>query len=267
MLKAKRLELLERDRRTIAAKVRELRQSRNWTQAELSKQLQMSQNRLSEIERGAGSFTAEQFLLLLRIFNVAASDFVSEPGTPDLQLQNALARLGAPHLQESAQVLPSKHLEEVHDVVREALVDGSPRIISALAPVLVFNASRLKLGKLYSELERLGMERRLAWVVDNTLAAMALLHAEAGSMMSREWARLARMAEIVLQYFLNAIPPPHRGGDLQAAPQILDATIRSERTLREVQRSASEISRRWAIATSLQPADFLQALKAAGAGH
>ena len=62
------LQSLDKDRRRIAAKVRELRQSRNWTQAELSKRLQLSQSRLSEIERGAGSFTAEQFLLLLRLF-------------------------------------------------------------------------------------------------------------------------------------------------------------------------------------------------------
>src|SRR5690606_20715571 len=116
-----------------------------WTQAELSKQLQLSQSRLSEIERGAGSFTAEQLLLLLKLFNVTASDFVSERGDQDLRIQNALARLGASHLQESVEVLPSEHLRDVHAVVREALVDGTPRIVTALAPVLVRNASRLHL--------------------------------------------------------------------------------------------------------------------------
>lgn len=227
----------------------------------------MSQSRLSDLERGAGSFTAEQFLLLLKIFNVAVGDFIGEPGAPDLRIQNALARLGAPHLQANANVLPSEQIEDVHDVVREALVDGSPRIISALAPVLTLNAHRLNLPKLYSALERIGMEHRLAWVVENTLAAMDLFLAESGSK-AREWARLHRMAEVVMQHFLKVIPGPDRdGGATPIPPQILDGTIRSSRTLREVQASASQISKRWGIITTLQPQDFLQALRAARAGH
>lgn len=267
MPKCNPTKLLDKDRREIASRVRELRRARRWTQAELAEQLQMSQSRLSDIEQGAGSFTAEQFLLLLKIFNVAVGDFISEPGAPDLRIQNALARLGAPHLHASANVLPSEQIEDVYDVVREALVEGSPRIISALAPVLTLNAHRLNLPKLYSDLERIGMEHRLAWVVENTLAAMDLFHVESGSKL-REWARLDRVAEVVMQHFLNVIPPPDRGGDATPiAPQILDGTIRSSRTLREVQASASEISRRWGIITTLQPQDFLQALRAARADH
>lgn len=232
----------------------------------------MSQSRLSDIERGTGSFTAEQFLLLLKLFNVTVGDFISEPGATDLRIQNALARLGAPHLHESIGVLPSEQIEDIHDVVREALVDGSPRIISALAPVLTHNARRLNLPRLSSDLERIGMEHRLAWVVENTLAAIELFHAEPGSK-SREWARRDRMAEVVMQHFLKtqhflkAIPASDGGGGASTiAPQILDGTIRSSRTLREVQASASAISRRWGIITTLQPQDFLQALRAARAG-
>ena len=266
-MKPNKLEQLGKMRQEISTRVRELRRARNWTQTELSKRLQMSQSSLSEIERGAGSFTAEQFLLLLKIFNVSVSDFVSDAGAQDLRIQNALTRHGASHLQESDHVLPSEQLEDVHDVVREALVDGSPRIISALAPVLTLNAPRLNLPKLYSYLERIGMERRLAWVVENTLAAMDLLHSESGAR-SRDWARLDRVAEVVMQHFLKVIPAPDRGGgSMPLSPQILDGTIRSPRTLREVQASASEISRRWGIITSLQPQDFLQALKAARADH
>jgi transcriptional regulator with XRE-family HTH domain len=260
------LKQLDENRREIASRVRELRRNRRWTQAQLAEQLQMSQSRLSDIERGAGSFTAEQFLLLLKIFNVAVGDFISEPGAPDLRIQNALARLGAPHLHAVANVLPSEQIEDVHDVVREALVDGSPRIISALAPVLTLNAHRLNLPKLYSDLERIGMEHRLAWVVENTLVAMDLFHAESGSKL-REWTRLDRVAEVVMQHFLNIIPAPDRGSGAPVPPQILDGTIRSSRTLREVQAAASEISQRWGIITTLQPQDFLQALRTARAGH
>ena len=78
---------LAKSRREIADKARELRRLRGWTQAELAKRLQLSQNRLSEIESGDGSFTAEQFLLLLRLFNVAATDFVRDRRDRDLEIQ------------------------------------------------------------------------------------------------------------------------------------------------------------------------------------
>jgi transcriptional regulator with XRE-family HTH domain len=250
-------------RRTIAAKVRELRTSRGWTQAELAKQLQLSQSRLSEIERGDGSFTAEQFLLLLTLFNVGTSQFVRGPDDHGPGIQNALARLGALHLRESVQVLPSEHLEQVHDVVREALIDGSPRIITALAPVLVRNAERLNLDKLYAELEAIGRARRLAWVIDNTLTALQHL-SRGGSTDGHAWSKLYRGAELRLGMFLELVDPAPGG---RLALDILDATVRSKRTLEEVQRAASQPSRRWGIVTSLQPKDFWQALEAAHAGR
>ncbi len=266
MAKANGLETLQKARRQIAAKVRELRQARNWTQAELSKQLQLSQSRLSEIEQGAGSLTAEQFLLLLKLFNVPATDFTNEPGEQDLQIQNALARLGALHIRESPHVLPSEQLEDLKDVVREALVDGSPRILTALAPVLVRHAERLMLPRFFVELRRLGLERRLAWVVENTLAALRLFRKDAGAE-SRKSARSDSIAEMYLQLCLEMLASLDRARDHEVPFDILDATIRSKRTLDEVRSSASEISQRWGIVTSLQVEDFLQALKAARAGH
>jgi transcriptional regulator with XRE-family HTH domain len=262
MARANELEDLVKTRRQIAAKVRALRQARKWTQADLGKWLQLSQNRLSDIERGDGSFTAEQFLLLSKLFNVAPGQFVRESNDPGLVIQNALARLGALHVQESVHVLPSEEIQEVHDVVREALLDGSPRNITALAPVLVRNAERMNLAKLHAELESLGRDRRLAWVIDNTIAALAQL--SHGSRDAKQWSKLHRRAELELGLFLGFVdPPPGR----QLPADILDATIRSRRTLDEVQRTASKQSQRWAIVTSLQPEDFLEALRAAGAAH
>jgi transcriptional regulator with XRE-family HTH domain len=250
---------LDKSRLKIAAKVRELRRHRKWTQADLAERLHLSQSRLSEIERGAGSFTAEQFLVVLKLFNVAPSQFTDQPPDANLAIQNALARLGALHVQESIDVLPSDALEDVHDVVREALLDGSPRIITALAPVLVRNAKRLNPPKLHAELASLGRAQRLAWVIDNTLDALAHL-----SRNTREWAKLYRHAELRLQLFLdiaNALL------DHRPPLDILDATIRSKRTLEEIQRGASKASRHWGIATSLQLEDFVQALEAARAAH
>jgi transcriptional regulator with XRE-family HTH domain len=256
------LEDLSKTRRKIAAKVRELRQGRRWTLAELARQLQLSPSRLSEIERGDGSFTAEQFLLLSKLFNVTSSDFVVGSRDPSLAIQNALARLGAAHIQESVQVLPSMELEEAHDVVREGLLDGSPRIITALAPVLASNAERLNLGKLYADLETQGRGRRLAWVIENTLDALSSLSRHSRG--ARTWAKLYRRAALQLRLFLDLVAPPPGS---HPPVDILDATIRSKRTLEEVQRAASKASQRWGIATSLQLEDFIQALTAAHAAH
>src|SRR5580658_327261 len=99
-------EELRKVRSEIARTVRELRKERRWTQAELAKRLDLSQARLSEIEGGDGSFTAEQFLLLLRLFNVGTNRFAPSGGSSaghdhEAQIQNALARLGALHLKEN----------------------------------------------------------------------------------------------------------------------------------------------------------------------
>ena len=65
----------EQHRSKIARKVKTLREEKRWTQAELSGRLGLSQSRLSEIERGQGSFTAEQFLTILKLFNVPVTHF------------------------------------------------------------------------------------------------------------------------------------------------------------------------------------------------
>jgi len=263
MPRVKSSDSVGRSRKKIAAKVRELRLARSLTQDELAKRLHISQNRLSEIEHGGGSFTAEQFLELLRLFNVTASDFVEDARDRDLELQNALARLGATHLHESA-IVASAALEGVHDVVREALLNGSPRLITALAPVLANHVDILNLPKLYSELHELGLERRLAWVVENTLVALDALANESGSG-AKGWSKLKRRAGVPFQLFVDLVGPRGEVPGWKSPPDLLDPTIRSLRTLEEVKRSASKPSERWGIATSLQPNDFVQALRASNA--
>jgi len=106
----------EKLRTSIAGKVRQLRTERRWTQAQLAKLLGLSQNRLSEIELGQGSFTAEQLLVVLKTFNVPVDYFASSKASAESQLQNALARLGGSHLFESSEVLPTEALKEVNEV-------------------------------------------------------------------------------------------------------------------------------------------------------
>lgn len=59
---------------------------------------------------------------------------------------------------------------------------------------------------------------------------------------------------------LSLLHLPDRGA--RGSPDLLDPDILSEKTLEEMKASRSEISRRWGIATALQPADFVEALKA-----
>jgi hypothetical protein len=60
----------------------------------------------------------------------------------------------------------------------------------------------------------------------------------------------------------------HRPQDeASVTPDILDAQIHSERTLKEVQRQASSFSLRWGIVTSIQNEDFLESLKASRVAH
>lgn len=238
----------DKTRRFIARKVHALRKERRWTQAELAQRL--SQSRLSEIERGGGSFSAEQFLTILRLFNVTASYFADEVPDRGAEIQNALARFGALHL-------PSERLDDVGDVVREALVAPElPRLITAIAPVLVRNVDRLNLPRLKLRLAEAGLERRLAWVVENTAEA---IRNELPAATSTPWAKAYRRALVVLDAFLAPLGQERE----PTAPDVLDAGIRSKKTLSEVTGASSPISRRWGIVTSLQPDDFVEALRGA----
>jgi transcriptional regulator with XRE-family HTH domain len=225
--------------------------------------LGLSQARLSEIENGDGTFTAEQFLEILKLFNVSVDHFTGAARDAAADLQNALVRLGARHLQERADVLPKAALEDLTTVLREALVSGTPRMITALAPVLVLHIDELNLNAVRAELASSGLQRRLDWLLDNTYQALQeeLRHAP-----PRVWAQRYRRAELVLGTILDfareQVIPSQNG-----SPDILDANIRSKATLNDVLASSSKASRKWGIATALQPHDFTKALREARVGH
>lgn len=258
---------LDKLRLRVGKATRELRQGRRWTQAELARHLGVSQGRLSELEAGKGSFTAEQFLVLLGLFNVGASYFAPAPADPEVDLQNALARLGATHQQESTEVVPSDDLDSVEDAIRGALTSTSPRLISALAPVIVNHADRINFRKLRGELAATGYENRLEWVLENTRAALEEeIHQSPPPppALSKRY----RRARLVLDTALDFVPPHLRVGSTSIDPDIhppdvLDGTIRSKQSRNEAHASSSSISRRFGIISKLQPAHFAEALKAA----
>lgn len=250
------------DRAHIARVVRTLRKERGWTQAELAEKLGLSANRLSEVERGGGSFTAEQFLLILKLFNVAVTRFADGADRVQ-QLQNALARLGAFHLQQSTGVIPADDLVDVMTAVREVLVQGDPRLTTALAPVLLANGDRISLNKSYLDLERVGLERRLAWLCENILTALDPVLIKG---LPRAWALRGRRYIVVLETFLE---PLRRGLDSPQngalSPDVFDPSIRSKRSLETVLAAASSTSQRWNVASTLHPRDFARAIRDASA--
>jgi transcriptional regulator with XRE-family HTH domain len=252
-------------RSEIARKVRGLRTERHLTQAGLAKALGLSQGRYSEIERGKGSFTAEQFLELLRRFNVPATYFASEKTDAGSSLQNALVRLGATHLHEIEGLLPSERLLEAEDTVREVLIDAdSPRQVTALAPVLVRHAERINLVKLGIQFHDFGLVNRWGWLLENVLEAIR--HQIAEGLPRKESVRYRRVELLLSNHLARQRTSQARTG--AGVPlDILDGGIASERSLREVQEASSSISSRWGVVSLIQPEDFIQALKAARVDH
>lgn len=254
---------LDKERKYIAKKVRDLRLSRSWTQSDLAEKIGVSQSRLSEIETGSGSFTAEQLIAILRLFHVSVIEFAPDLApSREQDVQNALARFGASQLVESDRVLPSEQLSEVHGAIREALVIATPRLVTALAPLLVVQSRHIRLPYLHDEFARLGLERRLGWVVANTLEALAGLVRVAPS----RWKPVARKATFNYDMFL-AVSAAARLGRKPPQEDVLDATIRSKATLEAVRRRLSPPSQEWGIITSIQPADFMEALEASDVGR
>ncbi len=247
-------------RKELGLKLKALREARLISQSDLAKRLEISQAGLSKIERGVSSLNTEDFLEVLRIFNVPASHFYpnQSEGSSGAALQNALTRLGATHLLESA-LLPSEDLEHASQVIREVLIDGqNPRQITALAPVIVAQIDRLHLPKLWAEFSNLQLERRLGWVFENTFEALKQVPKPTDLPTSRNHLK----ARTVIHHFLGslAIPPSDRAEPLLR--DILGTIARSNRTQSSLERQSSTVSEKWHILSPIQVKDFADALHA-----
>lgn len=248
-------------RKHIGQKVREIRRQRLWTQAELAKRLDLSQNRLSEIERGKGSFTAEQLLIIVRLFNASFDIFLPKKRGPALpRIQKALARLGARHLHEPEDALPTEKLGTARELIREVLASAeSTRHITSLAPVIVENCSALNLPALRDELAGLRLERRFGWLLQNVRAAIDLELESAR--LSRRWIFEYRRARKLLDFSIDYNPPAPA-----AAEDLFDSDITTDESVQEVRQERSPLSENWRILTRLKPEDFASALRQARGG-
>jgi transcriptional regulator with XRE-family HTH domain len=227
----------------------------------LAKLLGLSQNRLSEIESGQGSFTAEQLLLLSKNFNVSVSDFVISKGKPDQKIQNALARLGASHLAENNEALPTEELDNVAKVVHEVLISpNSSRQVTALAPILVNYAKTALLNQLRLQSTQETFVRRYRWLLENVHWA---INDELDNDLPHDQKVKYKNAEFVLN---NLLKTPWFGivhaGRVEGE-DVFDPDVNNEKTLEALRKSSSKISKKLKIITRIQPEDFANALKEA----
>lgn len=236
----------------VGSRVRALREARRWSQAELAKELGLSQPRLSQVERGQGSFSAEQLLRILELFNVGAEHFTPERRNSSV-IQNALVRHGARHLVTSPAVVPSR-FDEPTEVVAEVLASPeSPRHLTALGPVLLRSIDRVSLAEVASRLVKLGRQARIGWLLDDVLTAL-----DEVAFTTAADRRDARRLRTAIELFLPRLPRPEEDAPLD----LIDAEVRSAKTVARIQTESSPEAKRWRIATRLRPADFAEALEA-----
>lgn len=243
----------------ITRTVREIRLENGWKQADLAKLLGISQGRISQIENGQGSFTAEQLLVFLAHFKLPLDrlEITKAPATD--RIQDALTRLGVPDLEESSERLPAERLQEALDVVRETLVGArSSRHITALAPVIVNHPNRSGLINLRAQLASLGLERRLGWALDNILTAIGR---ESETVLSREWRIAYRRTEALLRELVLTWQVFRQDPGL--IDDILDPDIATEKSIQQAKQQSSEISRRWGIVSGIEVDDFVRTLREA----
>lgn len=247
----------------IGIRVRQLRRERRLTQKHLADLLGITQGYLSKLESGRGGFSADQFLLLLRHFNITSDFFSPEATRVGNQIQNALARQGAFQLAEDNATLPSERLKNATATIREALVSGdSARQVAAVAPVLVANAGQINFQHLRAQFSELGLDNRLGWALENALAAIQI---ESNSLLPREWRLRYRRASLIIEPFLKAWQASPVPRHPKAPPQydLLDPEITSEEAKAEVIAGLPASAKRWKIATRLAVADFVHALRGA----
>lgn len=249
---------------SIGARVRQLRHERRLTQQRLADLLGITQGHLSQLERGKGSFSADQLLTLLKHFNVSLDSLSPEKASAGSQIQNALARHGAGQLVENENILPSERLKSAISAIREALVSAdSARQIAAVAPVLVNNVGQINLGRLRNEFAELRLENRLAWAIENTLKAIEI---ESDEVLSREWRLKYRRAALIIDSFFKPwliVPGPTEDPTIPPQYDVLDPEITSQEALKEVVENLSPIAKRWKIATGIEVDDFVRALRGA----
>lgn len=252
-----------RYRTSIAAGVRKVRLARHWSQAELARRLGVSQEQMSRVEHAERSLTAEQLIALMTLSNTPIEAFLP-PGNADAEEQNALVRLGALHLREAPDTPPAERYTSASQALVEVLGRGrDARVLTALAPVLVWNIDAIDLPALHRDLDAMGRGHRLGWFAANVRSALTAI----GVRGAAEWARRGRRTIAEIDAFVEWALPRRRAADgtLIGQEDRLDPDLSSARTIEEVRHQRSPLATEWGVVTVLRAEDFAEALRGAHA--
>lgn len=245
-------------RRGIGPTVRRLRTERRWTLAELASRLGTSASRLSEVERGQGSFTAEQLLVVFQTFQVGPAAFVGVATDADAfagSLQNALVRFGAVHLRSDERHPVLRDHERVVDVVRDVLIQRPvPRFVTALPVVVVRRLAEVPFPAVQHAVVHAGVPGRWGWLLAHLVAASEALDLGDATTSFRRDLQQARAHALD---FLDRVPRPGEGSS-----DLLDTDLRSLAGVRAARAASTAIDRRWQVVSRLSTDDFLPPLEA-----
>lgn len=244
----------------IADVVRQLRRDRGLTLAELGRTLGLSTSRLSEIERGQGSFTAEHLLIILKTFNVGVGHFLRHSAdTQQASLQNALVAAGAVHLSTNtdAVILP-EHEHPMNAIIAVLTRHTAPRFITALPPVIVRSVSVVAFPAVQHALATAGAPNRWPWLLDHTIEA---LRRTASPASSTAWRRDSKRACTLASHFLDTLKHAQRDAGPPPHADVIDPDLRSDVGVAAALRQAGPIDRRWSIVSRIHPDDFLAPLE------
>jgi transcriptional regulator with XRE-family HTH domain len=252
--------MAEKQQKRISSALRRLRQERRWSQSEFAQKLGISQSRLSEIESGKGSISAEQLITVMQTFNVPLNYFVKTKATdPEAPLRNAIARLGGSQLTEDPNILPSEKLNDIYTVIFETLVGGaSSRLITSLVPVIINNAPHVNFSYIQKKLAKYRLENRLYWIGEGIIRA---LDQRLTTFVPREQSLKYRRAKTILDNFFGIELRINKGRDFHE--DLLDSDIASQKTLDQIKVSRDDLANKWHIVTRITEDDFYQSLLAA----
>lgn len=247
---------LQKTKNLIGSKIRSLREARRLTQQDLAERLGITQGRLSALERGKGSFTAEQFLEVLTIFNVPASEFQATIPEPVAVVQNALVNAGARHL-AATETLPSERLRQIETLIRETLLEGDPRQVAALAPVLASNVRKIDFVNLIAKAKEIGLDQRLFWVLAFIAKALQVeLQERLSNTIQWQYRAASHTINTVLTRYCHIDQIPTRESD--HFDQILNHIGHDQ-----IKNRTSTFDNHWSVLNRITLDDFLEALRAA----
>ncbi len=251
---------LTRIAQPIGPKIRQLRKARRWTLLELAHRLELSESRLSELERAGGSFSAEQLLRVFQLFQVGAEDFVPhEAGTDPVagSIQAALVRLGAKHLvADDRFVIRQEHNRPGDLIAHILLAHPTPRFLTALGPVLVEQVDIISFPGVQHAVVQAGAPHRWGWLLDHVLEAISSAD---GDPAPTPWRRASQRLRTVAEAYLVSLPGPSSNEPYD----LIDPDLRSLESVQAAEANASERDARWRVLGRLTVEEFAQPLQVA----